>query len=303
MIAGLVSTIIPVYNRRTQLREAVESVLAQDWRPIEVIIVDDGSSDDTFEVAQALARDNPGLVHAATQANTGPGGARERGRMLARGEYIQYLDSDDVLLPGKFSAQVGALQARSDCHVAYGMTRFRHTDGTRATGPWKDSGIERATMFPSFLVDRWWDTPTPLYRREICDRAGPWSDIRQEEDWEYDCRIASLGARLAWCGQYVCEVRDHDGDRLSRGPALAPARMRQRARSHALIFSHARRAGIGSDVPEMQYFARALFLLARQCGAAGLPSESRELFELARTACGERRARGLDYRAYQAVAR
>ena len=70
-----------------------------------------------------------------------------------------------------------------------------------------------------------------------------------------------------------------------------------------MIFSHARRAGIGSDVPEMQHFARALFLLARQCGAAGLALESSELFDLARTACGNQRARGLDYRAYRAMAR
>jgi hypothetical protein len=302
MIAGLVSTIIPAYNRPAQLREAVASVLAQDYRPLEIIVVDDGSSDDTFEVAQALARDNPGVVHAVTQVNTGPGGARERGRLMAQGEFIQYLDSDDVLLPSKFTAQVAALRGRSDCHVAYGMTRFRNADGTVFEGPWKDSAIARETMFPSFLLNRWWDTPTPLYRREICDRAGPWSDLRLEEDWEYDCRVAALGARLVWCEQYVCEVRDHTGERLCRGPALEPDRMRERSRSHTLIFSHARRAGIGSETPEMQHFARALFLLARQCGVAGLADESQALFELARSACGERRAGGLDYRAYRALA-
>jgi hypothetical protein len=303
MTAGLVSTIIPAYNRPAQLREAVASVLAQDHRPLEVIIVDDGSTDGTFEAADALAQDNPGVVRAVTQANTGPGPARERGRQMAQGQFIQYLDSDDVLLPGKFSAQVAALHTRPDCDVAYGLTRFRHADGTVAPGPWKGSGTERASMFPSFLVERWWDTPNPLYRREICDRAGPWTDLGLEEDWEYDCRIASLGARLAWCRQYVCEVRDHPGDRLCRGPALDPARLSQRARSHALMLSHAQRAGIGSDAPEMQHFARALFLLARQCGAAGLANESRSLFDLARAACGERRSRGLDYRAYRAVAR
>jgi len=303
MIPGLVSTIIPVYNRPTQLREAVQSVLGQDYHPLEVVIVDDGSSDDTPAVVQSLAQANPDVVKVATQANAGPGAARERGRLMAQGEFIQYLDSDDVLLPDKFTAQVHALREQPDCHVAYGMTRFRHEDGSTAAGPWKGSGAVRATMFPSFLVERWWDTPTPLYRREICDRAGPWSDLRLEEDWEYDCRIASLGARLAWCAQYVSEVRDHAGDRLCRGPGLDPERMRQRARSHTLILSHAQRAGIGPDAPEMQHFARALFLLARQCGAAGLPAESRRLFDLARIACGERRARGLDYRAYRAMAR
>jgi len=69
-----------------------------------------------------------------------------------------------------------------------------------------------------------------------------------------------------------------------------------------LILSHALRAGVSLESPEMRHFARELFLLARQCGAAGLPRESRELFDAARRASGPDRSRGADYRAYQAVA-
>ena len=286
----LVSTIVPVFDRDVQLRTAVQSVFDQDYRPIEVIVVNDGSTDQTLAVAQTIAAEHPDMVRVTSQANAGPGAARERGRQMAHGEFIQYLDSDDILLPGKFTAQVKALQVNPDCQVAYGMTRFRHADGTFATGAWKGSGISRAAMFPSFLTERWWDTPNPLYRKEICDLAGPWTDLRLEEDWEYDCRIASLGARLVWCEQYVCEVRDHAGDRLCRGSNLDPMRMRDRARSHALIDGRAVRAGIAAGSPEMQHFARALFLLARQCGAAGLPAESRQLFELAPPAASRARA-------------
>lgn len=301
MIPGLVSTIIPVYNRPAQLREAVESVLAQDYRPMEIIIVDDGSTDDTFAVAQTLAEQHDGIIRVATQANAGPGMARERGRQLAQGEFIQYLDSDDILLPGKFAAQVGALHARPDCGAAYGMTRFRHVDGTVEPGPWKGSGVAQQAMFPAFLVERWWDTPNPLYRAAVCDQAGSWSDLRLEEDWEYDCRIAALGTRLVWNAQYVCEVRDHEGGRLCRGSALDAPRQRERARSHELIFGHAVRAGL-QGTPEMQHFARALFLLSRQCGAAGLTAESRQLFDLSRQAAGEARGKGLDYGLYKITA-
>jgi hypothetical protein len=206
-----------------------------------------------------------------------------------------------VLLPGKFTVQVRALRAQPDRDVAYGMTRYRHEDGRIEPGAWKGSGVGREAMFPSFLVERWWDTPNPLYRRAICDRAGPWSDLRLEEDWEYDCRIASLGARLAWCPQFVCEVRDHAGGRLCRGEALDARRLADRARSHTLVYGHARQAGIASDTPEMQRFARSLFLLARQCGAAGLAAQSRELFALARDAAGPRGAQALDYRLYRAA--
>src|SRR5579871_51520 len=95
-IPGLVSTIIPVYNRPMMLREAVASVLSQTYRPIEVIIVDDGSTDQTPVVAEEVTRANPLEVVFVRKANSGPGPTRETGRLAARGEFIQYLDSDDL---------------------------------------------------------------------------------------------------------------------------------------------------------------------------------------------------------------
>lgn len=301
-VAGLVSTIIPVHNRAGLLREAVASVLAQAYRPVEIVIIDDGSTDDTSGVADALAVDAPGEIHVIHQSNSGAGLARETGRRLAQGEFIQYLDSDDLLLPEKFARQVAGLRADPHCGVAYGYTRYRHADGHVEPQPWKGSGAKVETMFPSFLHSRWWDTPNPLYRASLCELAGPWSDLQLEEDWEYDCRIAALGVRLHFCEDYVAEVRDHRQGRLSSGNALDPRRLAHRARSHHLIYGHAKRAGIGTSVPEMQHFSRELFLLARKCGAAGLSSESRGLFQLAKDASGAARARGLDFTLYELAA-
>jgi len=300
---GLVSTIIPVYNRPELLREAVASVLAQTWRPIEIIIVDDGSTDATASVADMLTEGHPGEIRVIHKKNAGPGPAREAGRLAALGEFIQYLDSDDLLLPRKFEFQVAALRRHPDCGVAYGWTRYRYRDGRVAEGPWKDSGAVVETLFPAMLRSRWWDTPTPLYRRELCDAAGPWSDLRLEEDWEYDCRVARLGVRLCRVDEYVAEVRDLAENRLCRGTASDPLRMRERARAHALILGHAEAAGILHDVPEMRHFARELFLLCRQCGAAGLARESAELFALARQASGPVRGEGRDFRLYSLLTR
>ena len=302
VIPGLVSTIIPVHNRAALLMEAVASVLAQSYRSIEVVVVDDGSTDDTSVAADDLAARHPEVIRVLHQRNAGPGLAREAGRKEAKGEFIQYLDSDDVLLPEKFALQVSGLRADPQCGVAYGYTRYRHADGRQEPQPWKGSGQRVDAMFPSFLISRWWDTPTPLYRASVCDAAGPWTDLRLEEDWEYDCRIASLGTRLHFSAVYVAEVRDHDQGRLCRGEALDPARLRHRARAHGLIHAHARRAGIGPDMPEMQRFARELFLLARQCGAAGLGTESRQLFDLAKGASGAARSGGIDFRLYRTAA-
>jgi GT2 family glycosyltransferase len=302
MIPDLVSAVIPVHNRPRQLREAVESVLEQDYRPIEMIIIDDGSTDDTIEAAQELAVAHPEAVRVISQANSGPGAAREKGRLLARGEFIQYLDSDDILLPGKFRAQVEALRSTPQADVAYGITYLREADGLLVEMPHKKTGEPISAMFPEFLVSRWWETATPLYRSSVTDKAGAWTDLRIEEDWEYDCRVASLGGKLAWVPQPVSEHRDHAGQRLSRGSAIDKQRLRQRSQAHGLILKHAIAFGLTPECPQMQNFARALFLLARQCGAAGLPVESRELLHAARRACGAKRARGLDFRVYKSIA-
>lgn len=295
----VVSIIIPVHNRAQMLREAVASALAQTWRPIEILIVDDGSTDDTAGVANALAalHDEVTVIH---QANGGPGKAREAGRMRARGTFIQYLDSDDLLEPRKIALQVEGLNAHRDCGASYGWTRLRKPDGTAEPKPWKRTGEKIETMFPAFLQSRWWDTSTPLFRADVLDRAGPWLDLRVEEDWEYDARVASHGIKLHYCETWVSETRQLDPARASmkRGRGV----MSDRARAHALIYAHARRAGIGDDAPEMRHFARELFLLSRQCGAAGLAEESKELFRLSREASGGDRDR-LQFRVYAAIAR
>lgn len=277
---GLITTIIPVHNRPAMLRDAVASVLAQTYRPIEIVIVDDASTDDTLAVADELARTYEEVRVIRRTTNGGAGAARESGRAAARGELIQHLDSDDVLLERKFEVQAAALRAHPECGAAYGWTRFRHRDGRVEEKPWKRSGERIETMFPAMLAMRWWDTPNPLYRAALIAEAGAWTDLRVEEDWEYDCRIAARGVRLAYCAEWVCEVRAHDMPRLS-GHATA-AVLRDRARSHLLMLEHAR-AALSPDLPEMRQFARELFHIGRQCGAAGLADESRRLVHASRS--------------------
>ena len=296
-MTSLVSTIIPVFNRPAMLREAVDSVLAQTYRPIEIVIVDDGSTDDTPRVIEELAARHP-EVRGVRQSNGGPGRARETGRAEARGEFIQYLDSDDLLLPRKFELQVRALEEQPECGVAYGITRYRDAEGSEIACTWKQANQIQKTILPSFLIARWWDTPTPLYRRSVCDAAGPWSTLRQEEDWEYDCRVGATGTTLAYVDEPVVEIRDHSDGRLSSGTWKNPPVLRDRATAHELIASHARRAGIAYETAEFQRFGRELFHLGRQCGAAGLTDESKRLIKLARCISSS-----TDLRIYELAAR
>jgi len=294
---GKVSVIVPVHNRPAMLRQAVESVLAQTYGNFEIIIVDDESTDDTPRVIEELRARDP-RIGGLRRPNGGPGLARESGRLAAEGEFIQYLDSDDVLLPRKLEVQVAALRTRPECGVAYGRMRYRDPHGREIVCTWKPHDLVVDTLFPSLLLARWWETVSPLIRRTVADAVGPWTDLRLEEDWEYDARVAATATRLAFVDEVLAEHRDHTEGRLSHGSGSDPRRLRDRARSHELIASHARRAGVDSRCVEFRQFARELFHIARQCGAAGLVDESRRLVDLARSIDDRR-----DLQTYARVAR
>ncbi|HNU83245.1 MAG TPA: glycosyltransferase family A protein [Thermoanaerobaculia bacterium] len=302
MIHGLVSVIVPVKNRPDLLREAVASVFAQTLREWELLIVDDRSTDETPAEARELAAADSRRVKVLEGPGRGPGLARETGRQAARGEFLQYLDSDDLLLPRKLESQVGALRGNPRAGIAYGPVTVLAPDGTPVE-KWpqlSDRPLDR--MFPEFLRHRFWHTGAALFRREVSDRTGPWLDLSLFEDWEYDCRLATLEPELVFVPETGVVIRACAPNRIGSGPGLEPWRLRERARAHELILGHARRAGIGVETSEMAHFARALFLLARQCGRGGLSDESRRLFTLARTASTPERSRGLDFRAYRLAA-
>jgi glycosyltransferase involved in cell wall biosynthesis len=299
---GLVSVIVPVFNRPAMLLRAVECVRAQSYRPIELIVVDDGSTDGTAALCDELAIAGPDLVRSVHRTNGGPGAARETGRAEARGEFLQYLDSDDWMAPNKIERQVGELrneQAADLCYCGTVETREWEPGVRRVRGR---TGEKLDSIFPHLLTGRLWHTISPLYRRSFSDRLGAWTSLRQEEDLEYDARAGALGARLAYCEEVLAEHRHHLGERAGGSSRTDRTRMKARADSHRLVYGHARSAGVDHTSPEMQRYARELFHLARVCGATGLRDEARELFRFAREASGPERAGGGDFRIYGALA-
>jgi glycosyltransferase involved in cell wall biosynthesis len=116
----LASCVIPVFNGERYLEEAVDSVLAQSHRPIEVIVVDDGSTDGTSEVAASLG----GQVSYVRQENQGPAAARNTGLRMAQGEFVAFLDVDDQWHPEKLERQLGRLRDRPEIDLCF--TSLQH---------------------------------------------------------------------------------------------------------------------------------------------------------------------------------
>lgn len=121
---ALVSVIIPIYNCERYLAEAVESVLAQTYRPIEIIVVDDGSTDGSAGVAKSFADSQ---VQYFYQTNSGPGAARNQGANLARGSIFAFLDSDDIWLGDKLTLQMAAFESNTELDMVFGHVRQFHS--------------------------------------------------------------------------------------------------------------------------------------------------------------------------------
>ena len=301
--SGLASVILPVYNRALFVAQAIESVFAQTYRPIELIVVNDGSTDDTGEVCARLAKMSPFPVRVVTEENRGPGLARESGRRLARGEFIQYLDSDDLLDPRKIATQVAALMARPGAGIAYCMTREYVVGTDQGKDPARRTGEAFDRLFPVLLSGRCWHTITPLYRRWVTDAIGPWSDLIQEEDLEYDSRAASIGVELTWCPEFLADHRHHEGPRAGGSSLLDPSRMRARIESRRRVLARAEQAGVDPTDVHRRRYGRELFLLSRQCAAVGMVAEARELLDLARMASPRRGRTRIEIGGYRWSAR
>jgi glycosyltransferase involved in cell wall biosynthesis len=165
----LVSVVIPVRNGVRYLREAIESVLAQGQANVEVIVVDNGSTDGSSALAEGFGAP----VNVVVEAQPGAAHARNLGVKLARGEYLAFLDADDVWLPGKLSRQLAALQARPDLDMVFTFgENFLSQDLTEAQ--------RKAVQFVSgpgpFVIPS-----AMLARRKSFVRIGPLPDLREGE--------------------------------------------------------------------------------------------------------------------------
>lgn len=206
-----VSVVIPTYNRADYVCQAIDSVLAQTFRSVEIIVVDDGSIDDTE--AQIAARYG-GRVRYHWQENQGESAARNRGIALARGDYIALLDSDDLWLPKKLERQLSWLREHPDTAAVICQAWQIDSDGKRLNLPRLAQGISNEDLrFDRFLE---WNLFGPgasasVVRRHVFSESGGFDEtIRYGEDWDLWLRL-SHDHRLAVIPEPLVETRKHAG--------------------------------------------------------------------------------------------
>jgi glycosyltransferase involved in cell wall biosynthesis len=191
-----VSVIVPTWNREKLVVRAVRSALAQTYRNIEVIVVDDGSTDGTLAALKELASGDPRLLVVPAGHSGLPAVARNRGIEIARGRYVAFLDSDDEWLPGKLEAQVAQLEARPGLALTY-ADAFVEEKGVRRSTTLLDAyPMRQSRVFGPLVLGNFVPTSTVLARRSALRLAGGFDEsrrLRAFEDYDLWLRIALRG--------------------------------------------------------------------------------------------------------------
>ena len=209
MTKQLVSILVPAYNAERWIRGSIESALAQTWPWKEIIVVDDGSKDKTFEVARKYS--SP-IVNVITQDNRGASATRNHALSLAQGDYIQWLDADDLLAPDKIEKQLEGAEHGKDSRVllsgAWGQFYcFPEKARFKPNSLWEDlKPVE--WLFRKLDETLWMAIESWLVSRRLTEMAGPWDEtLYRDNDGEYLSRVLLCSIRTRFVPEARCFCR------------------------------------------------------------------------------------------------
>lgn len=187
----LVSILIPAYNAQEWIADTIRSAIAQTWPRTEIIIVEDGSTDNTLAIARQFESKN---VHVVTQKNQGGSAARNKAFSLSQGDYIQWLDADDLLAPDKISRQMNERSQYPSNRILFSSEwgRFMYRPNRTQFTPsplWCDLSPAE-WLLCKMGKNVYMQTATWLVSRELTEAAGPWDTrLLGDDDGEYFCRV------------------------------------------------------------------------------------------------------------------
>lgn len=206
-----VSVIIPTYNRGHYIEESIRSVLTQSYADIEVIVVDDGSTDDTEKIIDAIVDSR---LHYIRQENRGRSNARNHALSIAVGKYITFLDSDDVYLPNKIELQVAYLEGHPGVGMVYTSAYCINDAGDMMAHKYEATVSGHIYEQIAFFIPVTITLPTVMTFREVMNHVGGFDEnMHRFEDTDMWRRISKT-YRIDAMPEYTCKLRTHDDNSL-----------------------------------------------------------------------------------------
>ena len=219
----LISVIVPAFNYGHLIAETLNSLLLQTWQHWECIVVDDGSKDNTEAIVKSFCNKDPRFIY-HYKNNAGLSAARNTGIALAKGQFIQLLDADDLIETRKFELQLALFESKPEAEIVYSEVRYfrtSHPNERRFTMddnniPWNlGLSSDRHEELACLLIQRnIMAVNSPLIKKEVFDEIGPFEiALKSVEDWEYWCRCAINGKYFLFdpSEESFALVRMHDG--------------------------------------------------------------------------------------------
>ena len=268
-----VTVVLPTYNRAPFLPDAIGSITAQEHQDWQLVVVDDGSTDDTREVLETLLRDVPRPARVIVQRNTGSAGARNAGLDQVSGEYVAFLDSDDLWLPHHLARCVSALEREPAVDWVYGACRIEDAASGRVieADTFRPQGAPRPFMQlharragDLFVIDDpgvvecqithglYSGLQNSVVRRAVFDRHRFWTGLNVGEDEALLIRALASGMRIGYLDAVHAVYRVHDDNLSGASRSPTPERSRRvfgqllqsldRVRAETTLSARARRA-------------------------------------------------------------
>jgi len=278
----LFSIIIPVFNRESMVIDALDSVKAQTYRPIEIIVVDDGSTDDTAGAVKhwAAANGEPGTLTLKYiyQENAGPGAARNRGISEISGDFVQYLDSDDRLHPERLAILADTFHGTGADFILTGFERIDEDTGevlVRKYG-WSDRNQQELAL--EGLL--WANTLRAAFTAALVADVGPWdASMTCFEDREYVERAVMLATKPIALRTILATANGGGSDNLSRRLRSHEGRTFRILCEERLANNVRNRGDI--RLKAKQAFASRLYALGFRSAASGWPDHHQRCGEIA----------------------
>jgi len=212
MISKLVSIIIPTYNYAKYIQAAIDSALKQTYENIEVIVVDDGSIDDTQDKLKVYGK----KIRCFVQVNQGASAARNRGLKEAKGDYICFLDADDMYRPNNIVEKVSFLERNTQFDWSYSDWAWVDGNGTEVMFGHEPKILlahikAEGDVLPLALKGYRLGTNVFMFRKSLADKLGGFDERLQVlEDYDYYVRAAAI-AKLGYVDKVLCDIYQHEG--------------------------------------------------------------------------------------------